>query len=66
VVRDLLFDHWLKRRLRMCYFKKWRKAKTKVRELRKLGTPLHVAISMAPSAAKDHGTCPGRWQRKLA
>ena len=42
-------DHWLRRRLRMCYLKQWRKAKTKVRELRKLGTLLHAAIPVAIS-----------------
>jgi RNA-directed DNA polymerase len=42
-------DQWLRRRLRMCYFKQWRKAKTKVRELRKLGTSLYTAISVAIS-----------------
>jgi RNA-directed DNA polymerase len=42
-------DHWLRRRLRMCYFKQWRRAKTKVRELRKLGTSLHAAILVAIS-----------------
>jgi len=42
-------DHWLRRRLRMCYLKQWRRAKTKVRELRKLGTSLRAAISVAMS-----------------
>jgi len=42
-------DHWLRRRLRMCYFKQWRRARTKVRELRKLGTSLHAAILVAIS-----------------
>ncbi len=42
-------DQWLRRRLRICYFKQWRKARTKVRELRKLGTSLHAAISVAIS-----------------
>ena len=42
-------DQWLRRRLRMCYFKQWRRARTKVRELRKLGTSLHTAISVAIS-----------------
>ena len=42
-------DHWLRRRLRLCYLKQWRKAKTKVRELRKLGTSLHTAITLALS-----------------
>jgi len=42
-------DHWLRRRLRMCYFKQWRRTRTKVRELRKLGTSLRAAISVAIS-----------------
>jgi len=42
-------DHWLRRRVRMCYWKQWRYARTKVRELRKLGTFLHTAISVAIS-----------------
>lgn len=42
-------DQWLRRRVRMCYLKQWRKAKTKVRELLRLGTSRHVAISVAIS-----------------
>jgi RNA-directed DNA polymerase len=42
-------DHWLRRRVRMCYWKQWRYARTKVRELRKLGTSLHAALSVAIS-----------------
>ncbi len=42
-------DHWLRRRLRRCYFKQWRWARTKVRELRRLGTSLSTAISAAIS-----------------
>jgi RNA-directed DNA polymerase len=42
-------DHWLRRRVRMCYWKQWRYARTKVRELRKLGTSLYAAISVAVS-----------------
>jgi RNA-directed DNA polymerase len=37
-------DHWLRRRVRMCYWKQWRKCRTKVRNLRKLGVPLEFAI----------------------
>jgi RNA-directed DNA polymerase len=37
-------DHWLRRRMRMCYWKQWRWCRTKVRELTKLGTDLHTAI----------------------
>jgi RNA-directed DNA polymerase len=42
-------DHWLRRRLRMCYWKQWRYARTKVRELTKLGTFLRTAIFVAIS-----------------
>jgi len=42
-------DHWLRRRVRMCYWKQWRYARKKVRELRKLGTSLYAAISVAIS-----------------
>ena len=42
-------DHWLRRRLRMCYVKRWRWCRTKVRELVKLGTNLRVAISLGLS-----------------
>ena len=42
-------DHWLRRRIRMCYWKQWRYARTKVRNLRKLGANLYTAISVAIS-----------------
>jgi len=42
-------DHWLRRRVRMCYWKRWRRTRTKVRELRKLGTSLKAAISVGLS-----------------
>lgn len=42
-------DHWLRRRVRMCYIKQWRWCRTKVRELLKLGTNLHQAISIGLS-----------------
>jgi RNA-directed DNA polymerase len=42
-------DQWLRRRLRMCYWKQWRRARTKVRELLKLGTSLSASISVAIS-----------------
>ncbi len=37
-------DHWLRRRLRMCYWKQWRKPRNRIRKLMKLGTPKHSAI----------------------
>ena len=42
-------DHWLRRRVRMCYWKRWRYCRTKVRNLRKLGTSLNAAISVGMS-----------------
>ena len=42
-------DHWLRRRVRMCYWKRWRRTRTKVRELLKLGTSLKAAISVGLS-----------------
>src|SRR5262245_7222526 len=40
---------WLRRRLRMCFWKQWRYVRTKVRELLKLGTAKKTAIHTALS-----------------
>jgi len=37
-------DGWIRRRARMCYWKQWRRCRTKIRELLKLGTLLGTAI----------------------
>lgn len=37
-------DGWIRRRVRMCYWKQWRWCRTKIRELLKLGTILGTAI----------------------
>ena len=42
-------DQWLRRRVRMCFWKQWRRPCTKVRELLKLGTSLTAAIPVALS-----------------
>lgn len=42
-------DHWLRRRVRMCYWKQWRWCRTRVRNLLKLGTHPAVAIPMCLS-----------------
>jgi RNA-directed DNA polymerase len=42
-------DHWLRRRVRMCYWKQWRWCRTKVRNLLKLGTSLKAAIDVGMS-----------------
>ncbi len=38
------FDHWVRRRIRMCYWKRWKKPKTRIREMIKLGASKHQAI----------------------
>jgi RNA-directed DNA polymerase len=42
-------DQWLRRRIRMCFWKQWRYARTKIRNLLKLGTHPGVAIPMSLS-----------------
>jgi RNA-directed DNA polymerase len=49
-------DHWLRRRLRMCYWKQWRRVRTRVRNLLALGTGKRQAILTALSS-KSFGTC---------
>ena len=43
-------DEWLRRRVRMCYWKRWRWARTKVRHLLALGTGKRTAILTAISS----------------
>jgi RNA-directed DNA polymerase len=43
-------DHWIRRRVRMCYWKQWRKPRTKIRRLMKLGVPKRAAISCGLSS----------------
>jgi len=38
-------DHWVRRRLRMCYWRQWRRPRTKVRALIKLGVSERLAIA---------------------
>jgi len=42
-------DSWIRRRLRMCFWKQWRKTRTKVRHLLALGTDKRQAIMTALS-----------------
>ena len=42
-------NEWLRRRIRMCYWKQWRYVRTKVRNLLKLGTSKKQAILTALS-----------------
>lgn len=43
------FDGWIQRRLRMCYWKQWRKPRRRIRQLIKAGVPEREAISMGLS-----------------
>jgi RNA-directed DNA polymerase len=42
-------DEWIRRRIRMCYWKQWRLPRTKVRNLLKLGTSVKQAVYTALS-----------------
>ena len=49
-VEDFLkFDTWIRRRIRMCHWKRWRYPRTKVRKLVELGVSLDLAIKHAIS-----------------
>jgi RNA-directed DNA polymerase len=48
-------DEWIRRRIRMCHWKQWRWARTKIRHLQDLGVSLKTASSML-SAARATGT----------
>nr|WP_275957859.1 group II intron maturase-specific domain-containing protein [Rhabdochromatium marinum] len=37
-------DHWLRRRIRMCFWKQWRGVRNRIRQLRALGTRVRTAI----------------------
>ncbi len=43
-------DEWIRRRLRMCYLKQWRKPRTRIRSLIKLGTRTRTAVSLGLSS----------------
>jgi len=43
-------DHWLRRRVRMCYWKQWRRPRTKIRNLLALGTSKWQAIGTGLSS----------------
>lgn len=43
-------DEWIRRRIRMCYLKQWRKPRTRIRNLIKLGTRTLTAVSLGLSS----------------
>lgn len=38
-------DHWIRRRIRMAYWRQWRKPRTKVRNLMRLGVRIQAAVA---------------------
>jgi len=38
-------DHWIRRRVRMAYWRQWRKPRTKVRNLMKRGVRIQAAVA---------------------
>ena len=54
-------DPWLRRRIRLCYLKQWRRRRTRIRELLKLGVPQSVAV---PACMSNKGLW--RMSRSLA
>lgn len=49
VDKFLNVDMWIRRRIRMCFWKQWRYPRTKVRKLVKLGVTLDMAVKHAVS-----------------
>ena len=45
-------DEWIRRRLRMCLLKQWKRCKTKLDKLVKLGIPKDWAVNIASSRKK--------------
>lgn len=43
-------DYWIRRRIRMCYLKQWRKPRTCIRNLIRLGVPELLAIGIGMSS----------------
>lgn len=43
-------DQWIRRRIRMCYLKQWRKPRTRIRNLIKLGTRVRTAVHLGLSS----------------
>ena len=43
--RCMDLDHWIRRRVRMAYWRQWRKPRTKVRSLMKLGVHVRSAVA---------------------
>jgi RNA-directed DNA polymerase len=46
----LRLDNWIRRRIRMCYLKQWRKPRTRIRNLIKLGVSIKIAVTLGVSS----------------
>jgi len=46
-------DHWIRRRVRMAYWRQWRKPRTKVRSLMKLGVHVQTAVGCGITSTKS-------------
>ena len=43
-------DKWVRRRVRSCYWKQWRRLRTRIAKLRKLGVREHEAVTHGVSS----------------
>lgn len=43
-------DYWIRRRIRMCYLKQWRKPRTRIHNLIKLGVSIKLAVTLGISS----------------
>ena len=48
-----IVDHWIRRRVRMAYWRQWRKPRTKVRNLMKLGVRVQAAVACGITSTKS-------------
>ncbi len=46
-------DCWIRRRVRMAYWRQWRKPRTKVRNLMRLGVPVKIAVACGITSTKS-------------
>ncbi|HFO0273539.1 TPA: group II intron maturase-specific domain-containing protein [Enterobacter asburiae] len=49
-------DHWIRRRVRMCYWRQWRKPRTKVQNLLKRGVRIQAAVACGIRGLRSNGT----------
>ena len=54
-------DDWIRRRIRMCYWKQWRWVRTKIKHLLALGVSLKTAIQHGVSSKRRVGPEGVRW-----